>query len=243
MFRTIIWFIYFGLRLISTLPNLAYAKYLSRKGKIKKRDDIANKTAKSWARALVGLSGAKVKVIGEENIPDGEQVLFISNHQGNFDIPLLLAFINKPKGFIAKIEMVKIPIISTWMRYLYCVFMDRSDIRKSVVAINEGIEYLKSGHSIVIFPEGTRSKGGAMGEFKQGSFKLATKAGVPIIPITMMGSYRLFEEGNGKIKPADVEIIISPPVETKGLTPQDIKELPEKVRNIILNNFIKGTVS
>lgn len=237
MVRTIIWFFYFGFVLILTLPALIYAKYLSIRGRIKERSKLAHKTARWWARSLVKLSGARIKVIGEENIPVNSPVVFVGNHQGNFDIPLYIGYISRPKGFIAKIEITKMPIISTWMRYMDCVFMDRSDVRKSVTSINEGIEILKAGLSLVIFPEGTRSKGEGIGEFKQGSFKLATKAGVPIITVTMKGSYKLFELNNGKIKPADVEIIISPPIETKGLTTEEAKELPDRVKNIILNNL------
>lgn len=237
MIRTIIWFIYFGLHLVYTLPYLAYAKYLDSKGKITNRDKVTFMTARVWARCLVKLSGAKVTVIGAENIPKDRAVVFIGNHQGNFDIPLLLGYLDKPIGFIAKIEILKMPIISTWMKYLYCVFMDRNDIRQSVSAINEGIDKLKNGHSIVIFPEGTRGRGNPTGEFKQGSFKLATKAQVPIVPITMKGTYKLFEANNGRIRPSSVEIIISPAIETKDLTPPEIKELPEKVRDIIISKL------
>lgn len=237
MLRTIIWFFYFGLHLVFTLPQLLHAKYLGIRGKISERDKVAASQARKWARCLVWLSGAKVSIIGQENIPQNSEVVFIGNHQGNFDIPLFLGYVNKPMGFIAKIEMTKMPIISSWMKYLYCVFMDRNDIRQSVSAINEGISNLKKGHSIVIFPEGTRGRGNPTGEFKQGSFKLATKAEVPIVPVTMKGSYKLFEANNGKIRPAKVEIIISPPIETKDLTPQEIKELPNKVRNIIISKL------
>jgi 1-acyl-sn-glycerol-3-phosphate acyltransferase len=237
MLRTIIWFIYFGISLILTLPSLIYAKYLGGSGRIKEREALANKTARWWARSLVKLSGARIKVTGEENIPSNSQVVFIGNHQGNFDIPIFLGYIKRPKGFIAKIEITKIPIVSTWMRYLNCVFMDRSDIRKSITAINEGIEILKKGHSLVIFPEGTRSRSMETGEFKQGSFKLATKAGMPIIPVTMKGSFKIFELNKGIIRPADVEIIISPPIETKELSIQETKELPDRIKNIILNNL------
>jgi 1-acyl-sn-glycerol-3-phosphate acyltransferase len=113
-----------------------------------------------------------------------------------------------------------------------CVFMDRNDIRQSVQAINEGVDLLKQGYSMVIFPEGTRSKGETMGEFKQGSFKLATKAGVPIVPVAIKGSYKMMEE-KGFIRPASVEVIISKPISTEGLTREELQQLPDRVKEII----------
>jgi 1-acyl-sn-glycerol-3-phosphate acyltransferase len=237
MLRTIIWFIYFWLFLVFTLPFLAYAKIQELRGNTKARDRVAAKAARIWSRSLIWLAGGKVTVIGQENLPKDQQVVFIGNHQGNFDIPLLLGYVDKPLGFIAKIEMLKMPIVCAWMKYLHCVFMDRNDIRQSVSAINEGVENIKNGHSIAIFPEGTRSKGDKVGEFKAGSFKLATKANALIVPLTMKNSYKLFEANNKKMKPAKVEIIISPPINTKDLSAQEIKELPDTVRNIIVNNL------
>lgn len=233
MIRTIIWFIYFWLFLIFSLPFIAYAKIQDLLGNTKARDRIARKAARIWARSLVKLAGGKVTVTGAENLPKDESVVFISNHQGNFDIPLFLGFVDKPLGFIAKIEILKMPIVSSWMKYLHCVFMDRNDIRQSIAAINEGVENVKDGYSIVIFPEGTRSKGGEMGEFKAGSFKLATKANAAIVPVTMKNSYKLFEANNKRMKPASVELTISAPIYTANLSPQEIKELPDTVRNII----------
>lgn len=237
MIRTVIWFIYFVLHLVYTLPQMLYAKYLDARGKMAERDKVARSAAITWSRCLVSLAGAKVTVKGGENIPKDKPVVFIGNHQGNFDIPLLLGYVGKPMGFISKIEMTKIPVISTWMKYLHCVFMDRNDIRQSITAINTGIESIKNGNSIIIFPEGTRSRSNNVGEFKQGSFKLATKSGAPIVPITMKGTYKLFEENKGRITPAKVEIIISEPIETKDLNPQELKELPDKVRDIIISKL------
>jgi 1-acyl-sn-glycerol-3-phosphate acyltransferase len=144
-----------------------------------------------------------------------------------------MSYIDKPKGFIAKIEMLKIPLIRTWMKFINCVFIDRSTPRKSAKAIIDGVEILKNGTSLVIFPEGTRSRSDIIGEFKAGSFKLATKANVPIIPITVNGSYRLMEQNNNRIKPADVELYIHPIVETANLTKEEELELPEKIKKII----------
>lgn len=201
MIRTIIWFVYFWLYLIFVLPTLINVKKLDRQNKIKERDDLVFKTVQSWARSLVRLSGAKIKVIGEENIPKNQAVVFVSNHQGNFDIPILLGFLNKPKAFIAKKEILKIPMISTWMKYMNCIFMDRSDIRQSLKAINQGVEYIKDGYSMVIFPEGTRSVDGQLGDFKPGSLKLASKSGALIIPITVKGSNQIMSKNSLIIKP------------------------------------------
>src|SRR5699024_1808110 len=99
-----------------------------------------------------------------------------------------MGYLGVPHGFIAKVELTKFPIVSQWMKEMKCIFMDRSDRRQSLQSIKEGINILKNGHSMVIFPEGTRSKSDAMGEFKAGSMTLATKSGVPIVPITISGS-------------------------------------------------------
>ncbi|WP_407311223.1 lysophospholipid acyltransferase family protein [Desulfosporosinus sp. SB140] len=228
MIRTILWFIYFWLYLLAIEPTLLRINRLSKIGQISERDRLTARIAMNWARSLIKFAGVKVTITGEEKIPSGT-VLFVSNHQGNFDIPLLLGYINKPKAFIAKVELLKIPLIRTWMTHMQCVFMDRSDIRQSLKVINQAANHLKDGYSMVIFPEGTRSKGETLGEFKPGSLKLGLKAGVPIVPITIRGSYKIMEQNGFIIKPAHVEIIISDPIPTSGLTKEQATELPEKV--------------
>jgi len=232
MVRTILWFIYFWIYLIAIQPTLLRVNRLARMGKTDEHDQLTNQTAKKWAQSLIKLAGVTVVVSGEENVPSGP-VLFVSNHQGNFDIPLLIGYIDKPKAFIAKIELQKLPLIRTWMTHLKCVSIDRSDIRQSLKVINQAADHLKEGYSMVIFPEGTRSKGPTLGEFKPGSLKLALKAGVPIVPITIRGSYKIMEENGFRIKPARVEISIFDPIPTAGLTKEQAGELPERVKKII----------
>ena len=111
--------------------------------------------------------------------------------------------------------------------------MDRSDIKQSLKIILEGIEVLKKGHSLVVFPEGTRSQCDEMHQFKHGSFKLATKSKVPIVPVTLDGTYKLRELYGGKITPARVDVYVHDPIPTEGLTKDEINELPEKVMQII----------
>jgi 1-acyl-sn-glycerol-3-phosphate acyltransferase len=234
MLRTIIWFIWFGVSLLFTLPFLLVAKLFDWTHKTIARDKLVHKVTSIWANSQVAMSGSRVKVSGEENLPAGS-VLFISNHQSNFDIPIFMSYINKPKGFIAKIETAKMPFVSSWMRLMMCVFMDRQDIRQSVEAINKGAEFLKQGYSMVIFPEGTRSKTGEMGEFKAGSFKLAVKSGVPIVPIAIKGSFDIMGKESLLIKPALVELEILKPVETSKLSKEEQKNLHVTVQQLIYN--------
>jgi 1-acyl-sn-glycerol-3-phosphate acyltransferase len=237
MFRTLKWFIGFWMSLILLLPKARKVKKLEEAGDRENRDRIVNEVVANWARKLLDLSGSKVTVEGEENLPKDETVLFISNHQGNFDIPLLLGFIDKPKAFMAKKEMEKMPLVSTWMKYMQCVFMDRDNPRESLKAIKKGSEKLKEGYSMVIFPEGTRSEDGKLKEFKNGAFKLATKSGVPIVPVTLSGSDKIMRKGTVIIKPAKVKISIAPPVYMTEEYLKDTKLLSEKVKSLIEENL------
>lgn len=231
--RTIYWYASFFITLIGTLPKLSKIKRLEKQGKLEERDAYIYHAAQKWMMDNLKRSATEVEVVGAENLPKEGNVVFISNHQGNFDIPLLMAHIDMPKGFISKIEAKKIPIVATWMELIHCVFMDRSTLKGSAGAIIEGIKLLKEGHSLVIFPEGTRSKGDKMGEFKTASFKLATKPGVPIIPVTIDGSYKIMEQNNNKIKPAHVKLTIHPMVTTKGLSKEELAVLPKQIEETI----------
>ena len=235
MLRSIVWYIVFFGTLILSIPAMIRTKMLTKKGLEEKRDEVVYKTTTTWAKILLKVAGVKVTVHGLENIPKDKNVLYIGNHQGNFDIPIYMSKIPGLKGFVSKIEVKKIPGVRTWMEYMYCVFMDRSSIRKSGEAIIEGIKILKKGHSLVIFPEGTRSKGNTMGEFKAGSFKLATKSKVPIVPVTMNGSYKIMEANKKKwmVKPTNVDLYIHPAIETSNLTKEEQDTLNSKVYEII----------
>ncbi len=237
MLRTIVWYLYFFFYLIKVMPAYYKANSLLKKGRIEERDKIVNRITTKWAKDLLRLAGAKVTVIGAENVPKDRTVLFVSNHQGYFDIPLLMGYIDKPKAFIAKIETNKIPLISSWMKQMSCIFLDRNDMRQSLQVMKEAAEDLKKGNSMVIFPEGTRSKGNAMSEFKAGSLRIAVKAKVPIVPITIQGTYKLMEQNNFWINPAEVKLTISEPLETINLTKEQIGELNKKVQTMIANKL------
>lgn len=230
--RTIIWFIYFWGYLIAVIPKLHRAKKLTQAGKIEERDALMSHLVQNWSRRLLRLAGAKVTVCGLENIPEGA-VVFASNHQGLFDIPTLLGYLDQPHGLIAKKEAEKIPMIRTWMRYLGCIFLDRENARSAMNSLREGTELLKQGYSITIFPEGTRSRSDEMGEFKSGAFKMAEKAKAPIVPVRISGTYRLMEANHMWIRPAEVTLTILPPLPTTGLSREELKGLSATVHAAI----------
>lgn len=197
-----------------------------------KQNTFLHNNVRRWGRTMVRLSKSQIILEGAEKLPEGN-VLYVGNHQGYYDIPLLLGHLPKPKAFVAKIELSKIPMLSLWMRHMGCLFLDRGNLKQSLKVILKGIEQLKNGETLVIFPEGTRSKSYQMGEFKKGSLKLGIKAGVPIVPITIMGSYEMFEE-NMQFQKRDVKIIIHDPIFPEQLTKDEVNNLSETVRDIIV---------
>ncbi|HPX27181.1 MAG TPA: lysophospholipid acyltransferase family protein, partial [Treponemataceae bacterium] len=197
-------------------------------------DSLTNDIVRKWARFVVSLTKSDVEVRGEENIPQDTAVVLIGNHQSYLDIPVLMGYVNKPIAFIAKSEILKVPVLSKAMKLMQCTFLVRTDMRQSVKAMAEAVETIKKGYSMVIFPEGTRSKGGPVIDFKAGSFKLAYKSGVPILPVTIDGTFRLFEEKN-KVQSGKVIITVHPPVPTANLTKEEQGLIPDKIRSIVLS--------
>lgn len=233
MFRTIKWYTKFIGSLIFKKVHLMKADKLLKAGKNDEYEKYVTESVTDWAKRRMKDSGANVNVYGIENLPKDGSMLFVSNHQSNFDILLLLSYVPVAKGFVAKVELGKFPFINEWMKRIHCLFMDRSDIKQSAQIIVEGIKQLKSGINMVIFPEGTRSKTGKMGEFKAGSFKLATKSKRPLVPITIDGTRNIMEANNYKIKAETVNLYIHKPIDTTTLTKEEMAELPEKVKAII----------
>lgn len=211
---------------------------LGKSGSIQEKRKYADDISKRWCEILIGSTGSTVEVVGLENIPQEGSVLFVSNHQGYFDIPILLQYLPKSLGFLAKIEIKKWPVIGKWLLCLEGVFIDRNDIRQSLTAIKTTTEALKSGQSIVIFPEGTRSKSSELGAFKPGSLKPAQRANVPIVPITIDNTYKILEaNGDRDLKPAKVKITISPAIDVNDASNETSGDLMTRVFEIIQSHL------
>lgn len=233
MLKTIIAVIKVVTFMVGKTFALYKAQCLTRKNLISERDVLVQDTVRQWARYVLDTVGAKVQVSGQQNMPENKPCVFISNHQSNMDIPLLFAYIKHNKAFVAKAELKRVPILASWMKMLQCTFIKRRDIKASIQAMNEAVEKVKRGYSLVIFPEGTRSKGKAPHAFKAGSFKLAFSANVPIVPVTINGTWHLLEE-KGMVRAATVTLIIHPAIETVGLDREKQHEVVKRVEKTIM---------
>ena len=211
MIKTVFLLTLVGLSVIVLMPIGIIAILLSLAGLRKPMGVFTYKIAQGWGRMLLALSGCTLTVEGRENIPKQGGACFVSNHNSIFDIVLLLATIGRPFGFIAKKELIFLPLLNAWISILGGLFIDRNNPRKGLKTINRGIRRLKAGSAIVIFPEGHRSKGQGLLPFKPGSFKLATQSGVPIVPIAISGSYEVFEK-TYRINAVPLHLVFSVPL-------------------------------
>lgn len=208
----------------------------------KKARDVASFHIVKWVfKVVLFMSGTKVTVKGLENIPKDEPVLYIGNHRSVFDIILGYRYIPYRTGFVSKKEVKSKPFLAQWMWFMNCLFLDREDIKAGLQMILDAIELIKSGVSVFIFPEGTRSKvEGEMLEFKEGSFKIATKSGCPIIPVAFSGTSALFEDQLPKVRPGHVTVEFCKPIYPKELSRDEQKTLGKYTQGIIKETLEKN---
>lgn len=229
--------IWYGLYMILEFFRGGVIFVLKKLGKEKAADRYVRNKYVAWAKFSINILNHKVDSVGVENIPKGPCV-FVMNHQSLFDIPALVLNADRLIGFIAKKELLKVPILGQWLKAVHSVPIDRENIREAINVINKGVENLQSGYSMAIFPEGTRAKDGKLKEFKKGSLKLATKANVPIVPVTIDGSYKGYEEEK-KFKTANIKIIFDEPIYPDKLTKEEQRELATIVHDKIEANLKK----
>lgn len=184
------------------------------------------------------VAGARVTTIGLENIPEDKPVLFVGNHLGGFDIVISYSQMKTRTGFIAKKSFEKYPFFSWNMKLLKCLFIDRENLREGVKTILKAVELAKDGTSYFIFPEGTRNKSGdelSLGDFHDGSFKIAQRAGIPVIPVAFSGTNKIFETQAPKIRSADVVVRYGAPISFDDLDKEAKKHPGKYFREIIID--------
>ena len=235
MIKTIVIFIYLVTAMLTLAPVGILVVLLSMAGLRRPMSAFMYCIARAWALLLLKYIGCKLTVSGVENIPrkDSGGVCFVSNHGSIFDVVLLLAYAGRPFGFIAKKELLMIPMLNMWISVLGGLFIDRKNPRKALKTINTGVTRLKRGWGMVIFPEGHRSRGKGLLPFHPGSLKLATQSGSAIVPVALAGTYEIFEK-NRRVIPGPVSITFCKPINTADIPPTDRKMiLTEQIFNTI----------
>ena len=239
MIRTFFAVLFVVLFFILSLPVLLVFKLLYKR--CPSKIDAYSLAIIQWAfRTVAWIAGIKVLVYGEEQIPADVPVLYTGNHCSIFDIVLTYPRVKGLTGYISKMSVKKIPVLGLWMNRVHCLFLDRKDIKQGLKIILEAIEKVKNGISIFIFPEGTRSRTpGEILEFKEGSFKIATKTGCPIIPVTIVNTQDIFETHMPWIKKKTVIIEYGAPIYIEELDKETQKHIGAYVQNIVSETYRK----
>jgi 1-acyl-sn-glycerol-3-phosphate acyltransferase len=239
MIRTIfVWFcIAISLSVLGSLVILTSP--FDRKGK------VIHHYGRLWGKIALLVNRVKVRVEGIEHLKGEGPYIFMSNHQGTYDIFALLGHLPFQFRWLAKKELFSVPFFGWVMAAAGYVSVDREGTRKTVEAMNEAAQKIREGMSVVIFPEGSRSPDGSIQPFKKGGFTLAIKSKVPIIPISIIGSREIMPKGKLTVTSGEIRIRIDHPIETQNYSLKDRKSLMEKVRQTISKNFklISGKLS
>jgi 1-acyl-sn-glycerol-3-phosphate acyltransferase len=191
------------------------------------------KLARICIRTTGWLFGIRVVVDGKEKINPHKTYVFLSNHQGNFDGPVLLHVTGRDLRALIKSEMMRLPILSVIFKHIQYIPLERMNPQKAHAGIELGAKLLLEGKSFFAFPEGTRSRDGRLGTFKKGVFLMALKAQAPIVPITILNSKDIQPPGHFGIHPGRIRIVIHEPIETEGMTIEDRNLLTQRTRDTI----------
>lgn len=200
-------------------------------------ENSLHKVARIWATAILKLSGVGVETVGLENVLTGKPQVFMSNHQSDFDIFIVLAFIPVQFRWIAKKELFRVPVFGRAMRNAGYIEMDRQNREQAMISLEIAARKIKEGKSVMSFPEGTRSLDGKIKAFKQGMFHLALQAGVPIIPISIIGASAIMPKRSLRINSGKITMVIGQPIDVRPYSMETRHELIEKVRGVIVDNF------
>lgn len=223
MIRLILVAVYLFVFLILSIPVLVAEWFIGRRNPGLK--DRSSKAVVGWGfRCIRRITGTKVIIKGLENIPSDSAVLYVGNHRSYLDIVLTCPVFPGVTGYVAKKEMLRWPLLKDWMKNIHCLFLDRDNIKEGLKTILKGVEEVKNGISLCIFPEGTRNKvNDTFLPFHDGSFKIADKGNVPVVPMVIVNSAGVFEDHLPRIKKATVIISFEKPVFIKELDREDKK--------------------
>jgi 1-acyl-sn-glycerol-3-phosphate acyltransferase len=193
--------------------------------------------ARSWGWLILKIAGVKMQVTGLEHIDPKRTCIYMCNHLGSFDIFALLACLPGQFRWLAKSELFRIPMLGWGMRAAGYISLDRSKRRSTYESMEIAARKIREETSVVIFPEGSRSFDGAMQPFMNGGFNLAIRAGVPIVPISIHGTWEIMPRTTKRVKKGNIRIVIDRPIETKDCTMKDRRRLMAETESRIRANL------
>ena len=196
-----------------------------------------HRCAQVWSRMIVQTTRTQVHVHGAENIEPDKSYVFLSTHQSYMDIPVMLGYLPAQLRIAAKKEVFRIPFLGWHMRRAGHISIDRGSTAVAVMNLQRAAGEIKNGISAFLYPEGTRSRDGQLQPFKKGGFKLAMQAGVPIIPVTILGTRAILPRDSIIFRRGAVEMFVDAPIETRNLTDDDLPQLMTAVREAMLKHF------
>jgi 1-acyl-sn-glycerol-3-phosphate acyltransferase len=199
-----------------------------------------HKIARLWGKSILVVSRIKVSVKGLSNIDPASPYIYMANHQSNFDIPVLLGHLTVQFRWLAKMELFKIPIFGRAMRKAGYISIDRYHRESAFESLKVAANKIKGGVSVLIFPEGTRSRDGNIRPFKKGGFVMAIDSGVPIVPVVITGTRAIMPKGKFRVYPGHVRMVIHQPIGTSTYTRETKEALMESVRRVICEKFETG---
>jgi 1-acyl-sn-glycerol-3-phosphate acyltransferase len=203
--------------------------------------NVVHIIARIWGRAILFVSRIRVTVKGLENIDPSQSYVYMANHQSNFDIPVLLAHLPVQFRWLAKAELFRIPIFGRAMRGAGYIEIDRFNQKSAFESLNQAAGKLKNGVSIMMFPEGTRSRDGKIRPFKKGGFVMAIGSGEPIVPVIIKGTWPIMAKSSLRINSGDVTLQIERPIRTTAYTRDTKDDLMESVRSVICRGVEEGS--
>lgn len=190
--------------------------------------------ARAWAKVMLWTSLVRVQVIGAENLDPSASYVFVANHTSAYDILVLLAYLPFQFRWLAKEELFKIPFFGWAMARVGYIPINRSNPRASARSLIKAAKKIKAGASVVIFPEGTRSRDGLVHEFKKGGFTLAVRSGRPLAPVSISGTHRILPTKTLQLRSGRVRIVLGRPLPTVGLDRADQVEVMNNIREEII---------
>lgn len=198
------------------------------------RSPLIERIIRVWSRVWLAASGTKLEVEGAENIDPKRSYVVVANHLSTLDIMACLLAVPLPIRFLAKKELFRVPVLAQGMRMVGIIEVDREARGAVHSEVNrQSRELIEKGRSLIIYAEGTRPRNGVMKPFKKGAFTMAISSGLPVLPLSIHGSYEAWPPGTPLVRGGVIKIILDKPVETEGMTTSDTGDLRNQVREVI----------